>query len=442
MAFRLMTVLCSLSITWVALLIVALLDKYYLHLPDTINLRACLPLTGFFTLFSYTLTGSYEYGRHRFHEIFYSSCCSTLLINLFSMTLPFFGILYFTSRFALLLNFAIQGSGILFWVYILHRLYFKIHPVISAIYIGDDAGDVLKINSHSRQFKINKAIPFDTKDLVKKIAPYDTVFLGNSSVENREQLISICTKLNKKIILKPSLYEIFVSNSSMIQFDDMMMFVAEPLGLSPEQRVAKRAFDIVASMLALILLSPLILVTSLVVFLSDFHAPFYRQERLTKGNRTFKIIKFRTMVPDAESKIGPTLSTADDPRVTKIGHFLRKTRIDEIPQFINVLKGEMSIVGPRPEREFFCSLYAEDIPEFSYRLAVKAGITGLAHVCGKYSTGPEDRLRLDLMYIKKYSFMLDLKIMMDTVRIMFSKDYAEGINSSLQVNETEERVVK
>jgi lipopolysaccharide/colanic/teichoic acid biosynthesis glycosyltransferase len=157
---------------------------------------------------------------------------------------------------------------------------------------------------------------------------------------------------------------------------------------------------------------------------------FYTQKRVTRGGREFDLYKFRTMIPDAEKLTGPVLAQKDDPRVTKIGKKLRQTRLDEIPQLWNTLKGDMSLVGPRPEREHFIELYKESIPEYEYRTFVRAGITGLAHVFGKYNTTPEERIKLDLTYMQNYSIFLDLKIMIETLRVIFTKDYAEGVEQS------------
>jgi lipopolysaccharide/colanic/teichoic acid biosynthesis glycosyltransferase len=155
----------------------------------------------------------------------------------------------------------------------------------------------------------------------------------------------------------------------------------------------------------------------------------YVQERLTKGRKTFKIYKFRTMVPNAEKLSGPVFAGEKDPRITKIGKFMRTVRLDEIPQLINILTGDMSIVGPRPERPFFAKQFEKDIPEYRYRLKVKAGLTGLAQVEGKYNTTVEDKLRYDLIYINNYSLLRDILIMLQTIKILFMKSSTEGVNS-------------
>ena len=154
---------------------------------------------------------------------------------------------------------------------------------------------------------------------------------------------------------------------------------------------------------------------------------FYVQERLTRGGKLFKMLKFRTMIPDAEKLSGPIAAGEGDPRITKVGHYIRAVRLDELPQILNILKGEMSIVGPRPERQFFVQQFEEKVPEYSYRLKVKAGLTGYAQVEGKYNTVMEDKLRYDLIYINEYSFWRDLIIVMQTIKILFMKESTEGV---------------
>jgi lipopolysaccharide/colanic/teichoic acid biosynthesis glycosyltransferase len=156
---------------------------------------------------------------------------------------------------------------------------------------------------------------------------------------------------------------------------------------------------------------------------------FYVQERLTEGGKVFKMIKFRTMIPDAEKISGPVLAEHNDPRITSIGRFMRAVRFDELPQLLNILKGEMSIVGPRPERLYFTEQFVKDMPEYKYRLKVKAGLTGLAQVEGKYNTSAEDKLRYDLIYINNFSIWNDIVIILQTIKILFMKSSTEGVKN-------------
>jgi lipopolysaccharide/colanic/teichoic acid biosynthesis glycosyltransferase len=214
------------------------------------------------------------------------------------------------------------------------------------------------------------------------------------------------------------------------QIDDIPILTTKPLGLNQVQRAAKRTFDIIASGMALIILSPVFIGVTLAIGLEDGFPVFYKQDRLTIDNKAFKVIKFRSMIKDAEAKSGPVFAQGLDPRITKVGRILRATRLDEFPQFINVFKGDMSIVGPRPERPFFVEEFTKELPEFRHRTTVKAGITGLGQILGKYTTTPQDKLTFDLIYIRNYSFFYDIKICFQTIQIFFSKTAARGFTQA------------
>lgn len=198
-------------------------------------------------------------------------------------------------------------------------------------------------------------------------------------------------------------------------------------GLPIEQRFVKRAMDIVLSLIAIVISSPVLLLIGLSIKLYDRGPVFYTQERLTRDGEVFRIIKFRSMRMDSERE-GAQLARKDDDRITPVGRIIRRTHFDELPQIFNILKGEMSFVGPRPEREIIAKEYEMVIPEFSFRLKVKAGLTGYAQIYGKYNTTPYDKLKLDLTYIENYSFWLDIKLMLMTFKIIFQKENTEGID--------------
>ncbi|MBR6552118.1 MAG: sugar transferase, partial [Clostridia bacterium] len=196
-------------------------------------------------------------------------------------------------------------------------------------------------------------------------------------------------------------------------------------GLTIEQRAAKRFMDIVLSLIALILFSPLFVIIALAIKLYDRGPVFYKQKRATKDMRVFDILKFRSMIVDAE-KDGPKPATNNDSRITPVGKVIRALRVDELPQILNILKGDMSIVGPRPERVEHVEKYSKEIPEFTCRYKVRGGLTGYAQVFGKYNTSAYNKLKMDLMYIQKYSLALDIKLIIMTVKILFKKDSTEG----------------
>ena len=212
----------------------------------------------------------------------------------------------------------------------------------------------------------------------------------------------------------------------------MTVLESRVTGLTFEQSVVKRACDILVSGIGLIIASPFMLLEALAIKLEDGGPVFFKQPRVTKDGKAFNVLKFRTMIVDAD-KHKKRLASEDDDRITKVGKVLRKLRIDELPQFLNILKGEMSIVGPRPEQVEITEKYVEILPEFKYRLKVKAGLTGLAQILGKYNTTPKDKLILDLMYIEQYSIWVDLKLMLQTAKVLFKSDSTEGVQGEFPI---------
>jgi exopolysaccharide biosynthesis polyprenyl glycosylphosphotransferase len=265
-------------------------------------------------------------------------------------------------------------------------------------------------------------------DLSEKIKAVDDVFLCEDvRQKEREQILPLCIHHGKSVHFIPKYLDLSLMSSSLLKVDDIPVFYISNMELSMEERLVKRLIDLSLGIAASIVFLPFGLIVALLVKL-DGGPVFYAQKRVTEGGSVFKIIKFRTMIPNAEKLSGPVLAGENDPRITKIGRFIRAVRLDEIPQLINIIRGEMSIVGPRPERPFFVEQFEQSIPEYHYRLKVKAGLTGLAQVEGKYNTTVEDKLRYDLIYINNYSVLKDFLIMLQTIKILFMKDSTEGVN--------------
>ena len=199
---------------------------------------------------------------------------------------------------------------------------------------------------------------------------------------------------------------------------------------APEYLLVKRVVDVIISLVALVVLSPIFLVTAIAIKATDHGPVFYKQTRLTKDGKEFGILKFRSMRVDAEKDGVARLSTGEnDDRITPVGKVIRACRIDELPQLLNILSGEMTLVGPRAERPEIARQYCEKMPEFSLRLQAKAGLTGYAQVYGKYNTTPYDKLVMDLMYIAHPSIVEDFKIMFATVKILFVPESTEGVST-------------
>jgi exopolysaccharide biosynthesis polyprenyl glycosylphosphotransferase len=227
----------------------------------------------------------------------------------------------------------------------------------------------------------------------------------------------------------PKITDVIMLGAEELHVFDTPILLTREYSLTMEQRFLKRLMDIVCSLILLIVASPFMLVTAIAIKLYDGGPVLYKQVRCTVNRREFKILKFRSMSVDAEKDGVARLASKNDSRITPIGKFIRKCRIDELPQLFNILVGDMSFIGPRPERPEIIEQYLEIMPEFAYRMKVKAGLAGFAQVYGKYNTSPYDKLKLDLTYIEKYSIWLDLKLMLLTLKILLWPDSTEGVEN-------------
>ncbi|NYE56953.1 sugar transferase [Carboxydothermus ferrireducens] len=264
----------------------------------------------------------------------------------------------------------------------------------------------------------------EVKEAINKYRP-EVVLIGNNLPDKlKKEILLLTLSENIPVYVIPDYYDIVLSQAKLESIGDLPVFYLEGLSLPAGMQMVKRAMDILLALIALILASPIMLVTALLIKLDSEGPVFYLQERVTENGRKFYCYKFRTMVKDAEKLTGPTLATENDPRITRVGRFLRATRIDELPQLINVLKGDMSLVGPRPERPFFVEKFTDEVPEYALRLKLKSGLTGLAQVEGKYSTSFEDKLKYDLLYAKAYTPLKDLEIILHTLKVILIKDKA------------------
>lgn len=406
-------------------------------MPDRVNFKQCLPWFIVFTVGTMFFNSAFDLSRRQ-HHLAFSMFASILMINIFMMALPFFEVLYYIQVTTLLVVIFLECLCMGVWIMVFHRLWHRTHPPLSTVIVCDEiyrGRDISKkINRHSFTNHVDAVVAYSENDFYKMIEPYDAVVLVKPPLEKKNEIALECWNKQKELIIVPDVYELIVNNATLVQFDDLMTYRVKSIGLTQNQMFFKRAIDIIGSSLALVILSPLMLILALIVR-HDGGPALFSQKRVTRNGRVFRLYKFRTMIPDAEKYTGPMLALKDDPRITKSGKWLRQTRLDELPQFWNVLIGDMSIVGPRPEREHFISLYMQTLPEYQYREKVRAGITGLAHVLGKYNTTPEERIKLDLTYIQNYSLFLDIKVIIETLRIVVSKEYAEGITEEEPLTE-------
>lgn len=254
------------------------------------------------------------------------------------------------------------------------------------------------------------------------------VYLYDVNPEMKKALVYYCKANNKNIYITQNIEELIIRGFDVSHTFDTPFVRTKRMPAKWYYQIMKRLIDVVCSALALVVLSPVFLMVALLIKAEDGGPVFYKQVRLTKNHREFEIYKFRSMVVDAEKR-GAQLSTINDDRITFVGRFIRKTRIDELPQLINILKGDMSIIGPRPERPEIEKEYVKELPEFAFRLEVPAGLSGYAQVFGKYNTNPSDKLKLDLLYINQRSLLLDIKLMLYTIKVIFLPESTEGVES-------------
>ena len=257
----------------------------------------------------------------------------------------------------------------------------------------------------------------------------DAVLLAPGLAQERF-VIERCALMHKKVMAMPTLREMSLRRSRVHEMEDLLIVELQTPQLTRGQNLLKRIFDVAFAATLLVLSSPLMLITAIVIRLNSRGPAVFRQDRVGREGAEYQLYKFRTMVTDAEKDTGPVFARKCDPRITGVGRILRATRIDELPQLFNVLIGNMSLVGPRPERQFFVSAFRERLPEYDLRLAVKPGITGLAQVAGSYSTPVEQKVKFDLLYISDYSLMLDIWIVLRTIPVIFQRERAEGIRVS------------
>lgn len=335
----------------------------------------------------------------------------------------------FSSLGFLLLAILAQILIITVFTYAGNAFYFMVNPAEKTLIVTGEESELEKVKAaigifHRRYSIMGNALGSDP-DIEEKIKAADSVFFYDVPKKKLDELTGICYGNKKSVYINPNIADILLHSGREQFFSDLPFYHARSHRMTFEQRVIKRLGDIFISLAGLIVSSPLFLIAALAIRREDGGSVFFTQERATVGGRIFKIIKFRTMKENASI----SSVTKDDDRITKAGRWLRRYRIDELPQLINILKGDMSLVGPRPEMMKNVKEYTADLPEFRYRLRMKAGLTGYAQVMGKYNTTSRDKLILDLMYIENFSIANDIRILLQTVTVLFSaEESTEGFD--------------
>ncbi len=387
------------------------------------------------------------FGLYNTYNKVWSDILSALIVSLFLLTITIIILnysipTYIFPRRVLFTFVLLYSPAITLWRWQLLMLERKIAPANKVVIIADEdevAGLALKLSGKNKLMGVvirDSLYPLSNIGRYKVLGTFSQIrevfaahepnvaLIPGSLPEELKNLVArLCLKHGCSIYVVPSLYEIMVSQSRLDQLTDTPV-IHIALKAKPGTGEIKRIIDCAVAAVTLIVTLPLSIAAALAIKLTSPGPVFYLQERVGGRGKHFMLYKFRTMVNNAEDGTGPVLSSRKDARVTKVGSVLRTFHIDEIPQFINVLKGDMSIVGPRPERPFFVEQFEKEIPGYSYRLLMKAGITGLAQIAGRYSTSPEDKLRYDLLYAKGASPIFDLQIMLQTAKVLFMKDKA------------------
>ena len=378
--------------------------------------------------------GGFKVGFLKKGNLIYSQILAVLFTNI----VTYFQITVqdkrFTTPVPLGVNIALSVVAILVWTLIFQWIYGLIFPPRRMLLISGDYSDyhlLEKMNAREDKYIISQIINYKEgmEKLIPQIDQYDGIIVGDMPSHERNLIIKYCYAKQIRTYSVPKISDILLRSSVDLNLFDSPLLLSRNTGLAIEQMFCKRLMDVVFSLLGLVISAPFFLLIAISIKLTDRGPVFYKQTRLTKDGKTFEIYKFRTMIQNAEKYSGAVLASEHDPRILLVGRLLRATRLDELPQIFNILKGEMSIVGPRPERPELAAEIEKEIPEFSYRLKVKAGLTGYAQVYGKYNTTSYDKLKLDLTYIRNYSFFLDLKLIFMTPKIMLLKESTEGVKN-------------
>ncbi|WP_036947879.1 sugar transferase [Pseudobutyrivibrio ruminis] len=382
------------------------------------------------------LCEGFKYGILKIADVLFSQWIAIFIVNavtyfqlclMANLMIPMAPMLWLT-----LGDFIISGIS----VYIFFAIYQSHSKASKLLMVYGNKESVslkLKMDTRADSYNIRRIVSIDEgiDNIVKMLADYDGLVISDVSAEQRNDLLKYCYMHEIETYITPKISDVIISGGEGIHQFDTPLVMINTTGLTPEQRIIKRFFDVVLCSIASVVLSPLMLIIAIAIKLEDHGPVFYKQARVTRDGKVFDILKFRSMVEDAEQRP----ATDDDDRITKVGHVIRATRVDELPQLFNIIKGDMSIVGPRPERIEHVQKYTEAIPEFEFRSKVKGGLTGYAQIYGKYNTSAYDKIKLDLMYIENYSFLLDLKLILMTIRIVFKKESTEGFDKVVTADE-------
>lgn len=381
-----------------------------------------------------SIYGGFKVGYLKKGNLIYSQVLAVIFTNIFTYLQIAALDKHFLNPLQLIKMTGIDFLVIVGWTQIYQWFYGRIFPPRKMLLISGRRSDyhlAEKINSREDKYEICRTINIQQgiHFLEKEILKYDGIIFGDIPSHERNLLLKYCFSNSIRTYNVPKISDILLKSTVELNLFDSPLFLSRNEGMTIEQLFIKRLVDIIGALIGIIVAAPLFFVISFLIKITDKGPVIFKQARLTRDDEVFYIYKFRTMIQEAEKDGVARLAEEGDSRILPIGHFLRRTRLDELPQLFNILRGEMSFVGPRPERPELVEAILKDIPEFAYRTKVKAGLTGYAQIYGKYNTTSYDKLKLDLTYIRNYSFILDLKLIFMTPKIMFMKESTEGVKT-------------
>lgn len=378
--------------------------------------------------------GGYKIGYMRVGDIILSNILAIILGNIVAFVELCLICRAYVNAGPLIAVLVTECVFISIWNLLVRFAYQRLYPPRQMILVyGEYPPDELisKINTRKDKYDIcgtmSCMVPRDK--LYKEIKKYKAVVLCDLPAEDRNDIQKYCFRKSIRTYVTPKITDIMFRGADDIHLFDTPLYLSRNQGLTIDQRFFKRTMDIIISLIGVVIASPFMLIIAIAIKAYDGGPVLYTQERLTRDGRPFKIYKFRSMTTKSEDK-GARLCAKDDARVTPVGNIIRNIHFDELPQLFNILIGDMSVVGPRPERQVIAEKYMEEIPEFEFRTKVKAGLTGYAQVWGKYNTTPYDKLKMDITYIENYSLWLDIKLILLTFKILFVKENTEGVDES------------
>lgn len=392
-----------------------------------------------------SMYGGLRIGSFRMIELMLSQSLATCLSNVIFYVIVCLLAYHFPTIWPLVLGTVVQGVCIAGWILAATYGYRALFPPLDVLLVYDGQYKDLfveKVKTRRHQFSINESICMSEgyEAICEAVDRHNAVMIWDVHTGNRNKVMKYCYKKSVEIYVMPKITDIILRGSQPLHFFDTPLLLTKSSPIEAEQMFVKRTFDIVFALILLVIASPFMLLTALAVKCYDGGPVLYKQIRCTLDNKQFYILKFRSMVVDAEKDGKARLASKGDSRITPVGKVIRAIRFDELPQLFNVLSGNMSFVGPRPERPEIIEKYMESMPEFMYRTKVKAGLTGYAQIHGKYNTRPYDKLKLDLYYIENYSVWMDLKLIIQTVKTLFTLESTEGVaNGNVTPIEKEEK---